>query len=50
MIQALVLTNAIHHLHSQISMRILSLSLFHKFVKYEPVVLNAHLMLSSGWS
>ena len=33
MIQTLVLANSVHCPHSQISMRILSLSLFHKFVE-----------------
>ena len=50
MIQTLVLANSIHPQHSQISMRILSLSLFNKFVEKGPVVFNAHLMSSSGWS
>jgi len=31
--QTLVLANSVHCPHSQISMRILSLSLFHKFVE-----------------
>jgi len=33
MIQTLVLTKSVHRPHSQISMRISSLSLFHKFVE-----------------
>jgi len=33
MIQIQILANSVHHPHSQISMRILSLSLFHKFVE-----------------
>ena len=33
MIQTLVLANSVHGPHSQISIRILSLSLFHKFVE-----------------
>jgi len=33
MMQTLVLANSVHRPHSQISMRILSLSLFHKFVE-----------------
>ena len=33
MIQTLVLANSVHRPHPQISMRILSLSLFHKFVE-----------------
>jgi len=35
MIQTLVLANSVHLPHSQISMRILSLSLFHKFVEIQ---------------
>jgi len=33
MIQTLVLANSVHRQHPQISMRILSLNLFHKFVE-----------------
>jgi len=33
MIQTLVLANSVHRPHSQISVSILSLSLFHKFVE-----------------
>jgi len=33
MIQTQVLANSVHHQHSQISTRILPLSLFHKFVE-----------------
>jgi len=33
MMQTLVLANSVHRPHSQISMRNLSLSLFHKFVE-----------------
>jgi len=33
MIQTLVLTNSVNRRHSQISMRILSLTLFHKFIE-----------------
>jgi len=50
MIQTLVLANSVHRLHSQISMRILSLSLFHKIVEIRNCGLNAHLMSCSGWS
>jgi len=33
MIKTEILANSVHHPHSQISMRILSLSLFHTFVE-----------------
>jgi len=50
MIQTLVLANSVHRPHSQISMSILSLSLFHKIVEIRNCGLNAHLMSSSSWS
>jgi len=47
--QTLVLANLVHLPHSQISMRILPLIWFHKFVEKGLVVVNAQLMSSSGW-
>jgi len=41
MIQTLVLANSVHRPHSQISMRVLSLSLFHKFVEMRPCALQS---------
>jgi len=43
----LVLANLVHHPHSQVSMKILTLSLFHKFCRKKG--LWSHLMPSSGW-
>jgi len=50
MIQTLVLANLVHRPHSQILMRILSLSLFHKFVEIRACGLQCTLMSSCGWS
>jgi len=50
MIQTLVLKNSVHRSHSQISMRILYLSLFHKFVEIRACSLRCKVKSSSGWS
>jgi len=56
MIQTLVLANSVHHPHSQISTRILSLSLFHTFFEkracsLQHTLLFPHTVMSpSGWS